>query len=344
MLVMSFHGVPERTLHAGRPLPLRVPQDGATAGRATGAAARGIPRHLPESRFGKAKWLEPYTEPTLRELAREGHAARRRGLPRLHRRLPGDAGRDRAGRRATPSSARAARSFTTSPASTTSPTWIDALAELAMRHLQGWDPTALGDRSAAPTRARHCGRRAELKRPLGAAAVVTSARGSSAPPAHQPRQQQHGDDHGEQHRRHRPLARTRPNALADRQRVAHLRLGQRARGSCRRSPARSGSRSAASPRRAGRCRTCRNRSKALWRMPYTPTVAKIRMPAYSCALRDLQQLDPQAHQRQVQHQQHHVADVQRRDQRPHQRRRCLRTAAGRAGCRSSGTRRAGWPW
>jgi hypothetical protein len=38
-------------------------------------------------------------------------------------------------------------------------------------------------------------------------------------------------------------------------------------------------------------------------------------------LGDLQQLDPQAHQRQVQHQQHHVADVQRGDQRPHQRRR-----------------------
>ena len=28
----------------------------------------------------------------------------------------------------------------------------------------------------------------------------------------------------------------------------------------------------------------RTRSNALWRMPYTPTVAKIRMPAYRCGL------------------------------------------------------------
>ena len=50
--------------------------------------------------------------------------------------------------------------------------------------------------------------------------------------------------------------------------------------------------------RSGACRT-------------TPTVAN-QDAGVQVRPRDLQQLDPQAHQRQVQHQQHHVADVERR--------------------------------
>ena len=48
-----------------------------------------------QSRFGYADWLQPYTEPTLVELAARGHEARGRGVPRIRLRLPGDAGGDR---------------------------------------------------------------------------------------------------------------------------------------------------------------------------------------------------------------------------------------------------------
>ena len=70
-LVLSFHGVPERSLMMGDPYHCQCHK-----------TARLLREHLglkPEqvlvtfqSRFGKAKWLEPYTEPTLRELAAQG--------------------------------------------------------------------------------------------------------------------------------------------------------------------------------------------------------------------------------------------------------------------------------
>ena len=49
MLVLSFHGLPARSLRARRPLPLPMPEDGAPAG-ASGSACRATEyqRHLPE--------------------------------------------------------------------------------------------------------------------------------------------------------------------------------------------------------------------------------------------------------------------------------------------------------
>jgi ferrochelatase len=60
-------------LHArsGRPLPLRVPEDRPPVGRGT----RSGPEQYQicfQSRFGRAEWLQPYTAPTLRALARQG--------------------------------------------------------------------------------------------------------------------------------------------------------------------------------------------------------------------------------------------------------------------------------
>ena len=65
-------------------------------------------------------------------------------------------------------------------------------------------------------------------------------------------------------------------AFADGQRVAHLRLGQRP----RIMPTTTGAVGRVEPRiTPSRDAYSRNRSKADWRIPYTPTVAKIRMPA-----------------------------------------------------------------
>jgi ferrochelatase len=71
-LIYSFHGVPERTLHLGDPYHCECLK-----------TARLINKKLdidPEltmttfqSRFGRAKWIEPYTEPTVKQLALNGH-------------------------------------------------------------------------------------------------------------------------------------------------------------------------------------------------------------------------------------------------------------------------------
>ena len=71
MLVMSFHGLPQRAVDRGDPYQAQC--------LATAKILAGVLRLPPDqyrvtfqSRFGAAKWLQPYTEPTLVELARQG--------------------------------------------------------------------------------------------------------------------------------------------------------------------------------------------------------------------------------------------------------------------------------
>jgi len=71
MLVMSFHGLPQRAVDSGDPYQTQC--------LATAKILAGTLRLAPadylvtfQSRFGAAKWLQPYTEPTLVELARKG--------------------------------------------------------------------------------------------------------------------------------------------------------------------------------------------------------------------------------------------------------------------------------
>ena len=71
MLVMSFHGVPERTLHLGDPYHCECYKTARLLGEALGLRKDQYKVTF-QSRFGKAKWLEPYTEPTLIEMARNG--------------------------------------------------------------------------------------------------------------------------------------------------------------------------------------------------------------------------------------------------------------------------------
>ena len=67
-LVMSFHGMPERTLHLGDPYHCECLKTGRLLAEALGLKA-GEWLVTFQSRFGKAKWLTPYTEPSLVELA-----------------------------------------------------------------------------------------------------------------------------------------------------------------------------------------------------------------------------------------------------------------------------------
>jgi len=70
-LVMSFHGLPKRSLEQGDPYHAQC--------IATAKILAGSLRIAPadyrvtfQSRFGAAEWLQPYTEPALIELARQG--------------------------------------------------------------------------------------------------------------------------------------------------------------------------------------------------------------------------------------------------------------------------------
>ena len=70
-LVMSFHGVPRFSLDKGDPYHCECQKTGRLL-----AEALDLPRDRYlvtfQSRFGKAEWLQPYTQPTLETLADEG--------------------------------------------------------------------------------------------------------------------------------------------------------------------------------------------------------------------------------------------------------------------------------
>jgi ferrochelatase len=70
-LVMSFHGMPQRTLELGDPYHCQCLKTGRLLAERLGLRPDEYLVTF-QSRFGRAKWLEPYTEPTLRQLARDG--------------------------------------------------------------------------------------------------------------------------------------------------------------------------------------------------------------------------------------------------------------------------------
>ena len=70
-LVLSFHGIPRRSLDLGDPYHCECYK----TGRLLGEALKLAPERLIvsfQSRFGKAEWLQPYTQPTLEKLAAQG--------------------------------------------------------------------------------------------------------------------------------------------------------------------------------------------------------------------------------------------------------------------------------
>lgn len=67
-IVISFHGMPERTLQLGDPYHCHCQK---TARLLSEAMGRELVVSF-QSRFGRAKWLEPATDDTLMLLAREG--------------------------------------------------------------------------------------------------------------------------------------------------------------------------------------------------------------------------------------------------------------------------------
>ena len=139
-LVMSFHGVPKRTLLLGDPYHCECHK----TARLLAERLRLKPdQYLVtfQSRFGKAEWLQPYTAPTLQQLAREG-------VTKVDVVCPGftsdcletleeismEARQD--------FEAAGGKEFNYIPCLNESSTWIAALAEITEQHIIGW-PTML---------------------------------------------------------------------------------------------------------------------------------------------------------------------------------------------------------
>ncbi len=70
-LIMSFHGVPKRTLLLGDPYHCECHKTARLLAKELGLTQDQYLVTF-QSRFGKAEWLQPYTAPTVKKLAQEG--------------------------------------------------------------------------------------------------------------------------------------------------------------------------------------------------------------------------------------------------------------------------------
>jgi ferrochelatase len=68
---MSFHGIPKRTVERGDPYADECRRTAAALAAGLGLAPDKWQMTF-QSRFGAAEWLQPYTQPTLEQMARDG--------------------------------------------------------------------------------------------------------------------------------------------------------------------------------------------------------------------------------------------------------------------------------
>lgn len=141
-LVMSFHGLPRRSLDLGDPYYCECQK----TGRLLAEKLRLRPEDYEvtfQSRFGAAEWLQPYTEPTLKELARQG-------VTDVDVFCPGFTGDCIETLEEMAMEAKAAfleaggRQYRYIPALNDALPWISALSSLVEKHLQGWPTLARG--------------------------------------------------------------------------------------------------------------------------------------------------------------------------------------------------------
>jgi len=158
-LVLSFHGVPRRTLELGDPYHCYCQVTARLLVRELGLAPDQWTLTF-QSRFGKAPWLKPYTADVLQSLAKEGAG-------RVDIFCPGfvsdcletleEIGIEG---RATFMAA-GGKELKVIPCLNEHPRWIAALADLAMRNLAGWlaQPPDVDARALIQVRAKAMGAR-----------------------------------------------------------------------------------------------------------------------------------------------------------------------------------------
>lgn len=146
-LVLSFHGVPRRTLTLGDPYHCECLATARLLGARLGLANDDNILVTFQSRLGRAEWLQPYTEPTVIGLAK-------RGIKRVDVLCPGFASDCLETLEEIDHEVRAAflraggEEFHYLPCLNDQHEWIAALATLAIRHMQGWPTAARADDAA----------------------------------------------------------------------------------------------------------------------------------------------------------------------------------------------------
>jgi protoporphyrin/coproporphyrin ferrochelatase len=135
-LVMSFHGVPKRTLLLGDPYHCESQKTARLLAQELGLTQEQYVVTF-QSRFGKAEWLQPYTSTTVQTLAK-------RGVRRLDVICPGFIGdcletlEEIALEVKADFLAAGGQEFHYIAALNERPDWIAALADVAEQHLGGW--------------------------------------------------------------------------------------------------------------------------------------------------------------------------------------------------------------
>ncbi len=146
-LLMSFHGVPARTLQLGDPYHCECRKTARLLAEQLGLSDQQFKVTF-QSRLGRAKWLQPYTEPSLIALGKAG-------VQRVDVVCPGFTSDCLETLEEIALEGRAAflqaggHEFHYIPCLNDDPAWITALCELTQQHLAGW-PTQAG--TSAPER------------------------------------------------------------------------------------------------------------------------------------------------------------------------------------------------
>jgi ferrochelatase len=138
-LVLSFHGMPKRSLMLGDPYHCECQKTGRLLAERLQWPADRL--HITfQSRFGKAEWLQPYTEPTLRSLAQQG-------VRRVDVACPGfvsdclETLEEIAIECRDAFVAAGGDELRYVPCLNDDPRWISALAQIAIQHMAGWPTT-----------------------------------------------------------------------------------------------------------------------------------------------------------------------------------------------------------
>lgn len=153
-LLMSFHGLPRRSLDLGDPYHCECRKTGRLLAEALSLEEQDYLITF-QSRFGKAEWLQPYTQPTLEKLGREGTA-------RVDVVCPGFVADCLETLEEIALECKAAflssggTEFHYIPCVNERPDWIEALRDLISTHLSGWPLSAQSD-AAAAVRAKDLG-------------------------------------------------------------------------------------------------------------------------------------------------------------------------------------------
>lgn len=137
-LLISFHGIPRKSLQQGDPYHCECHKTGRLLAEALGLAARQYQVCF-QSRFGRAEWLKPYLAPTLEQLGKQKTARVDVICPGFSSdcletleeiAMEGKVTFLKAG----------GGEFHYIPALNTRDEWISALSDIAQQHLQGWTP------------------------------------------------------------------------------------------------------------------------------------------------------------------------------------------------------------